>query len=198
MRSRWARLFLCAALAACGGTDIPSDLPHQQTIPAAASNNIFRIDPTQISYDYVDTTAGNNTHLLWLADRPFTGYNCIAFAPRSATEDTIGTFVFMARGTNTGFVERHDQTTVDTATAYLLIGSEGSRGTYKIDASNQLHLFWNNGDQNRYFDPSALLRFGTGGLSSDNLTSNVTLQFAADSITARWGIFWVRVSAGVC
>ena len=198
MPSRAVRIALSAALVACGGSDIPSDLPHQQTIPANASNNIFRVDPTQIGYDYVDTTQGKNTHLLWLDDQPFSGYNCIAFAPRSATEDTIGTFVFMARGTNTGFVERHDQTTVDTATAYLLIGNEGSRGTYTIDPSNQLHLNWYNGEQNRYFDPTAVLRFGTGGLSSDNLTSNVTLHFAADSITARWGIFWARVSAGVC
>jgi hypothetical protein len=186
MRTRAVLVVACAAFAACGGTDIPSDLPHQQNIPASATA-IFRIDPTQMVYEFDDSTGGQKTHLSWLPSMPFAGYNCIAFSPRSPTEDTIGTFVFVARGPNTGFLERQDHISnvTDTTTAYLLAGSEGSRGTYLIDSTSQVHLFWSNGQQNRYFAPTAVLR-----IVGSDLTSNVTLTFAADSIRVQWGLLW--------
>ena len=189
MRARIVRAVLVAALVACSGTDVPSDLPHQQTIPPSATA-IFKFDPAQMTYVYHDTTFGNNTHLYWLTNASFAGTNCVAFSPRSATEDTIGTFVFVARGPNTGWVERHDQGAVDTTTAYLLAGGEGSRGTYLIDSTNAVHLFWQNGEQYRYFDPSAAIT-----LTGNDLTSDVYISLNADSVNVHWGVVWTLVTS---
>ena len=185
MRRLLARAVMCAALMACSGTDIPTDLPHQQNIPAGAI--IFKFDPAQLAYEFHDTTQGHDTHLFWLQGRGFSGINCVAFSPRSGPADTIGTFVFAARGPNTGFLERHDFAAVDTTTAYFLTGNEGSRGTYLIDATNQVHLFWSNGEQSRYFDPAAVLH-----IAGNDLTSNVTLSLSGDSVVVRWGVVWTQ------
>jgi hypothetical protein len=189
---RFASVVMAAVLlVACRGTDLQLSLPHSEDIPADAVF-IYRFDPTLLTYDFVDSTQLGQVHLRWLppsARTPFTGYTCFALTPRTPT-DTIGSFVFIARSANSGYLERKipaavDSTT-DTTAAYFLTGLEGSRGTYALDSQGTLRLSWSNGQQLRYFDPAATLRIATGLLTSD-----VTLRYSADSVTATWGVGWV-------
>jgi hypothetical protein len=176
---------LAVALAACRSTDLEESFPLLEQIPDDATV-IYRIEPTLIGYHFRDTTAGQDLELRWvdIPQQPFAGYNCVAFSPLSPT-DTVGTFVFVARGPNQGFVERMTPVVTDTVTGYFIGNGQGSRGSFVLDSQNRLTLTWANGTPQRYFDPSAVLR-----ISADSLISDADITQAADSIHATWHVVW--------
>jgi len=148
---------------------------------------VYKIDPPSLRYEYVDTTAGRVYLLSWLPAYGFSGVNCIGLIPRTSV-DTIGTFVFEAKGANTGRLLRTENGLQDTATAYFLPSNEaplGTHGTYAIDSSNRLKLFWADGTPTRYFDPSADLR-----ISGDTIRSYSDLRAFGDSLRVQWTVMW--------
>ena len=171
---------------------IPIDFPHAQEIPPDAAY-IYVIDPSLLTYEFVDSTQeGGFVRLRWLQPdpvRPFSGYNCIALSPRTPTDTMTGRFVFVARGPNTGFLERETVEFTDTIAGYFLTGLDGSYGRYVRDGQGNLQLTWLNGEQHRYFDPSAAIR-----VQGNYIISDVLLTASADSVTERWGVAWVASS----
>ncbi len=185
-RHRFAlALTLALGLAACRSTDLEESFPLQEQIPATATA-IYRIEPTLIDYRFRDTTAGQDLELRWvhIPQQPYSGYNCVAFSPLSPG-DTVGTFVFVARGPNQGYLERTTPVLTDTVAGYFIANGQGSRGSFVLDSQNRLTLTWANGTPSRYFDPSAALR-----ISADSLISDADITQAADSIHATWHVVW--------
>ena len=167
----------------CGSSDLIG-----LNIPANAI--IYEIVGKRLTYDYVDTTQSGNPYILHLlSDTTYTGFNCIGLVPRSSV-DTTGTFVFRYQGTNTGLLRQTRNGTTDTTTFYFLPPinyDQGTHGNYALDSSGRLKLFWADGFQSRYFDPSAIIR-----LHSDTITSDVTFKANGDSVKITWQANWVR------
>jgi len=186
-RPTWTALG-AVLLAACATSDLPESLPHLEELPADAVF-IYQFDPNLLTYEFVDTTVNGPVRLSWLApspQTPFTGYTCFGLTPR-VPGDSVGRFVFIARGLNTGYLERHTTAGLDSTIGYFLAGPEGSRGTYVRHMSGDLDLLWSNGQQVRYFDATATIRIQGNLLSSD-----VTLRASGDSVSVTWGVGWVE------
>jgi len=169
-----------ALVAACGSVEGPS----QVTIPDGSF--IYALAPLALTYEGVDSTAGNHFGFSWLSAESFFGSNCLAFLPRTPT-DSIGTFVFAVVGQNIGRVERRSGSTVlDTVTGFFLAPqAPGTHGTYIVDSNGKLTLNWANGARNRYFAVDAVLR-----LVSDTVESVADLRTRGDSIRDQWHVVW--------
>jgi hypothetical protein len=182
-RLPWA---LALALAACSTLDVQETLPVQEQIPANAFA-VYVLEPSLIAYLHTDsTTAGQGLKLRWVhvPGVSFAGYNCVALS-RQSPSDTVGTFVFVARGANLGVLERTRPEGVDTIAGYFIAAGQGSRGSWALDSQNRLRLFWNNGTPSRYFDPAAAQR-----ISADSLIADADLREVGDSIHTIWHVVW--------
>lgn len=176
---RPALVMALLAVAACGN-DAPAGPPF------GPGDVVYRIVPRSIVYDYIDTTAGLNYQLRWLSDTTFSGLNCIGFRPNSVGADT-GSFQFYFNGSNQGLLEENTSGSLDTVPGAFLSGEEGTHGAYKINALQELTLYWADGGTiTRYFDPAADLRF----VHPDTLRSTADLRFQGDSIRAQWDVRW--------
>jgi hypothetical protein len=184
MRRAWVWASGFAALAGCVGSAM--------TGPSVPDGSItYRIDPSSIQYHFTDirVASGGDLELSWLPLLGFTGDNCVALLPRSAT-DTVGTFVFAYAGPNTGRIARRRGAITDTVPGYFLpaAGSDqGTHGSYAVGATGLLKLAWADGIQTQYFDPGAVLR-----LVNDTITATADLRFVADSVRYTWHVSWVR------
>lgn len=159
--------------------------------PFGSDAIIFQLQPRRIGYFFRDTSSVGSVQLdltlSWLPDTSFTGFNCIGFTPRSAT-DTIGTFQFYFIGPNQGLLQRIVGTVTDTVVGNFLAGTEGTRGSYAVNSANQVSLFWDDSNgEVRYFDPVAQLTF-----IGDTLRSVADISHKADSIHATWNVSWIR------
>ena len=172
---------VCAILAVCACNKFDTTQP---TIPDGAI--VYRFAPTLLRYTGVDTTHNFDLHLTWLPLEPFFGWTCIALSPRTPT-DTIGNFVFVILGANTGRVERIDHGLTDTTAGIFIPDSLGNRGTFAVTSTGQLKLFWTTGVPKRYFDPAASIR-----LANDTIFSDVVRKSNADSVQDNWQVRWVR------
>ncbi len=161
------------------------DGPERVDIPEGAS--IYKLAPTIMSYEGVDSTQGGHFAFTWLAGETFFGTNCLAFSPTPAAS-TSGSFVFFWTGENSGRVERRSSGAVlDTVQGFFMAVDEpGTHGTYDVNASGALTLNWANGSRNRYFDPTATLR-----LSGDTVESVADLRARGDSIRDQWHVYWI-------
>lgn len=149
---------------------------------------VYKIDPALLSYTFVDQTVQGGFSLAWLPVEPYIGINCIGLVPKSA-QDTSGTFVFGYYGPNTGRIERRTVAGItDTTTGYFLPAtafSQGTHGTYAVDQTGRLKLFWADGTQTRYFDAGADIR-----LFGDTIRAVADTRSNADSIRAQWTVYW--------
>ena len=172
--------FSLAVLTGCLSTD-------NGTVQIPPNAIIYKLDPSLLRYTYTDTTAGNNYFLTWLPTEAFVGINCLGIVPRSSV-DTTGTFVFASNGPNTGRLEHRENATTDTVTAYFLPVSDyaqGTHGTYAVDQTGRMKLFWADGTQSRYFDPSATIR-----LFGDTIRSVSDIKTRGDSLRVVWDVWW--------
>lgn len=170
---------VAVALAGCNESD-----PGGPNLPDWAVQ--FRFEPQLIEYYYVDSSSTGFLELTWLRNLQFNGENCLQFAARTP-EDTVGSFYFVTRGPNVGWLERTAGTTTDTTTGYLLPSPPlGTRGSYVVMSDGRLQLNWFDGTPSRYFDPQANLRF-----VGDTLFSDFVFRARADSIYARWRTAWL-------
>lgn len=173
-------LLAFALTAACGSLDLPAPV----NIPDGAA--IYRIEPTLVSDEYIDTTAGRNVGLTWLSGQGFDGYNCFGFSPTTPT-DTTGSFVFGWAGPNTGTLERRTSGVIDTTVGYFISSqAPGTHGTYVVGSSGTLTLNWADGVRNRYFAPSAVIR-----LVGDTVESRADLRARGDSVRDQWHVYWI-------
>lgn len=170
----------CAALMACN-SDGPSGPPFG---PDAV---VYRLRPQLINYIYDDSaTAGLVLHLEWMSDTTFFGTNCFGFTP-NGVGDTTGTFQFYSTGGNQGFVLQNINGVLDTVVGLFLTGNEGTNGSYVRRSSGQVLLTWaDGGQQTRYFDPQANIRF-----IGDTLRSTADLRYNGDSVRAQWDVSWI-------
>lgn len=181
---RYVPLCALAVLAACKDLSVPV-----VTIPEGSL--VYRIEPSILVYDFVNITSTADLHLSWITDPPppvvaLAGWNCIALLPLSVT-DTIGTFVFAAVGPNLGRLQRTTLGVTDTINGLLLVGTEGTRGSFALTSAGTLKLFWSDGQQTRFFDPAATLR-----LANDTIFADADLRERADSTRVEWQVRWVR------
>jgi len=170
-----------ALFGGCGSVDAPS------VIPIPDGSFIYALAPLALSYEGVDSTAGNHFGFTWLSAETFFGSNCLAFLPRTPT-DSVGTFVFAVLGQNVGRVERRDGSTViDTVTGFFLAPQPpGTHGSYIVDSNGNLTLNWADGARNRYFAAAASLR-----LTSDSVEAVADLRARGDSIRDQWHVLWL-------
>jgi hypothetical protein len=149
------------------------------------SATAYVIMPGLITYEFTDSTAGNQFRLRWLPEGAFQGYNCVGFIADPPPADTVGRFYFAYSGSNQGSVERLTEGVTDTVPGNFLYQGIGSHGTFLLDG-DRLHLNWADGDTpSRYFDPSAELRF-----AADTLWSSVELSANGDTVHVVWRVAW--------
>jgi hypothetical protein len=167
-------------LLACKAVEPPYTIP--------AGYEAYRFAPLLLNYDFIDTTTGTNTHYVWAADPLYLGLNCLALSPRTSP-DTTGQFVFVRNGLNQGLMAQYINGVLGDSViaSFFAPLPPGTKGNYAVTSTGRLNLFWADGTQSRYFDPTAVIR-----LLGDTIFSDVDLRDNGDSVRAQWNVRWLR------
>lgn len=197
-----AALVLAAALAALAAackTDDPTGQCYNQRFelsrPTSAKLLAYSLSPSSIEYHYLDVRT-DTLELTWDTAAAYYGGACLRFQTTdSARIDSSGIFQLYMTGANGAYLRRRlveqGRTTNDSLIGYVFYGCEGDGGRFRLHPDSTITFTWDNGEQVRVFDPSAVHR-----LEGDVIRSSVTQSSSGDSVRANWRLAWARAYCG--
>jgi len=188
-----------AAVAAACKDDNPTGQCYNQRFDISRPTNAkllaYSLDPSSIEYHYLDVRT-DTMELTWDTHSAYYGGACLRFQTTDSVRiDSSGIFQFFLTGSNGAYLRRRlverDRITNDSVLGYVFRGCEGDGGRFRLLPDSTISFTWDNGEQARILDPSAVHR-----LEGDVIRSSVTQSANADSVRWSWRLSWRRAYCG--